>query len=173
MEQDQATHSEDTSLVSTRTMDIATALFFIVLGALVIYDSVRIGNSWGDMGPESGYFPFYIGCLLIFGASLIILSAVLPGNKAAGDASFVTRRQIRSVIKVFIPTMIYVALMNYIGLYAAASLYIMGFMMLNGGYAYVRTLPYAIIVPILVYGMFEKWFLVPLPKGPIEAALGL
>lgn len=173
MEQDQATHSEDKSLVSTQTMDIATALFFIVLGALVIYDSMRIGNSWGDMGPESGYFPFYIGCLLIFGAVLIIVSAMMPGNKAAGDASFVTRKQIKSVIKVFIPTMIYVLLMNYIGLYAAASLYIIGFMMLNGGYAFVRTLPYAIIVPILVYGMFEKWFLVPLPKGPIEAALGL
>ena len=173
MEQDQATHGDDKSLVSTRTMDIATALFFILLGAIVIFDSMRLGNSWGDMGPESGYFPFYIGCLLVFGALLIILSSVLPANNAAGDTSFVTRGQIKSVIKVFIPTVVYVLLMNYIGLYAAGALYIIGFMMLNGGYAFVRTLPFAIVVPLLIYAMFEIWFLVPLPKGPIEAALGL
>lgn len=173
MEQDQATHGDDKSLVSTRVMDIATALFFIVLGAIVIYDSMRLGNSWGDMGPESGYFPFYIGCLLIFGAVLIILSAIAPGNKAIGDSSFVSRGQIKSVIKVYIPTVVYVLLMNYIGLYAAAALYIIGFMMINGGYSFVRTLPFAIVVPLLIFAMFEIWFLVPLPKGPIEAALGL
>src|SRR5690606_36301682 len=100
-------------------------------GAIVIYDSMRLGNSWGDMGPESGYFPFYIGCLLIFGAVLIIISAVAPGNKATGDSTFVTRGQIKSVIKVYIPTVLYVLLMSYIGLYFAAALYIIGFMMLN------------------------------------------
>lgn len=173
MEQDQAAHGDDKSLVSTRAMDIALALFFIALGAIVIFDSMRIGNSWGDMGPESGYFPFYIGCLLIFGAVMIIVSAMMPGNKAVGDSSFVTRGQIKSVIKVYIPTVLYVLLMSYIGLYAAAALYIIGFMMVNGGYSFVRTLPYAIIVPACIFVMFEVWFLVPLPKGPIEAALGL
>ena len=30
----------------------------------------------------------------------------------------------------------------------------------------------AIVVPILTFLMFERWFLVPLPKGPIEDTLG-
>jgi putative tricarboxylic transport membrane protein len=30
----------------------------------------------------------------------------------------------------------------------------------------------AIGVPLAFFVVFERWFLVPLPKGPIEAALG-
>jgi hypothetical protein len=35
------------------------------------------------------------------------------------------------------------------------------------------TLAIAIGMPVLTYVTFEKWFLVPLPKGPIEDWLGL
>ena len=35
------------------------------------------------------------------------------------------------------------------------------------------TLPIAIGVPVVVYIVFERWFLMPLPKGPIEDWLGL
>ena len=31
----------------------------------------------------------------------------------------------------------------------------------------------AIGMPVLTYIVFEKWFLVPLPKGPLEELLGL
>ena len=30
----------------------------------------------------------------------------------------------------------------------------------------------AVGVPVATFVIFEKWFLVPLPKGPIEALLG-
>ena len=30
----------------------------------------------------------------------------------------------------------------------------------------------AVSVPVATFLVFEKWFLVPLPKGPIEAYLG-
>lgn len=173
MEQDQATQDDDKSLVSTRVMDIATALFFIALGSLVIFDSLRLGNSWGDMGPESGYFPFYIGVLMIFGAVLIAIAAVASGNKAVGDSSFVTRSKFKSVLKVYIPTILFIGLMGFIGIYTAAALYIIGFMMVNGGYSLIRALPFGVLVPIIIFVMFEIWFLVPLPKGPIEAAFGL
>ena len=42
-----------------------------------------------------------------------------------------------------------------------------------GRYGWALTLAVAIGVPVLAYLMFEKWFLVPLPKGPIEDLLGL
>ena len=42
-----------------------------------------------------------------------------------------------------------------------------------GRYPWRLTLIIAIGVPLLTYFMFEKWFLVPLPKGPIEEWLGL
>jgi p-aminobenzoyl-glutamate transporter AbgT len=35
-----------------------------------------------------------------------------------------------------------------------------------------RILPVSLGVPILLFLMFEVWFLVPLPKGPVEALFG-
>lgn len=173
MEHDQATPGEDKSVVSTRTMDVIMALFFAAVGGLVIFDSLRLGNSWGDMGPEPGYFPFYIGLILVFaGVGTAIQAAFGQSMKASGDVPFVTRGKLKSVVLVFAPTLLFVIVMQFIGLYAAAALFIMGFMMINGGYKFIKTLPYAIIVPIVIFTMFEIWFLVPLPKGPIEAMFG-
>ena len=173
MDQDQATPGDDKSLVSTRVMDVATALFFILVGGIVIFDSVRLGADWGDMGPEPGYFPFYIGCFLIFAGALTAVTAIVSKtSKASGDAPFVTVKRFSSVLKVFIPTVAYVALMSFIGLYSAAAIFIIGFMMVNGGYSFIKALPYGVIVPVLIFVMFEVWFLVPLPKGPIETMLG-
>jgi putative tricarboxylic transport membrane protein len=173
MEQDQATPGEDESVVSTRVMDVVAALFFLAVGALVVYDSIRMGNSWGDSGPEPGYFPFYIGLILVFaGAGTTVQALIGKAMKASGDAPFVTRGRLKSVAMVFLPTVAFVVVMQFVGLYAAAALFITMFMMINGKYSLVKTLPYAAVVPVLIFLMFEIWFLVPLPKGPIEAMLG-
>jgi hypothetical protein len=42
-----------------------------------------------------------------------------------------------------------------------------------GRYDWGRTVALSIAVPLITYFMFERWFLVPLPKGPIEEWLGL
>lgn len=173
MEHDQATPGEDKAVVSTRVMDVIMGLFFGAVGGLVIYDSMEIGSSWGDMGPEPGYFPFYIGLFLVFaGVGTAIQAAFGQSMKASGDAPFVTRERLKSVLAVFIPTALFIVLLQFVGIYVAAAFFIAGFMMVNGGYKLVKTLPYALIVPVIVFTMFEIWFLVPLPKGPIEAMLG-
>jgi putative tricarboxylic transport membrane protein len=173
MEHDQATPGDDKSVVSTRVMDVIMALFFAAVGGLVIYDSVRLGNGWGEMGPEPGYFPFWIGIFLVFaGLGTAVQAAFGSSMKASGDAPFVTKGKLKSVLMVFFPTAIFVVVMSFIGIYVAAALFIIAFMMINGGYRFVKTLPYAIIVPIVIFTMFEIWFLVPLPKGPVEAMLG-
>jgi hypothetical protein len=60
--------------ISTRTMEIVVALVLLAVSALVVIDSYRLGSKWGDDGPQSGYFPFYIGLLLGI-ASLATLGA--------------------------------------------------------------------------------------------------
>jgi putative tricarboxylic transport membrane protein len=173
MEHDQTTPGEDKSVVSTRVMDVVAALFFLAVGALVVYDSIRLGNGWGDSGPEPGYFPFYIGLILVFAGGGTAVQALFgTALKASGDAPFVTRGRLKSVAMVFLPTLAFVIVMQFTGLYAAAALYVIGFMMINGKYPFIKTIPFAIAVPVVVFVMFEIWFLVPLPKGPIEAMLG-
>ena len=55
----------------------------------------------------------------------------------------------------------------------ASGLLIAGFMRWIGRYGWVLTLVVSLGLQIVTYVTFEKWFLVPLPKGPIEDLLGL
>ena len=69
-----------------RSAELAVAAFFFALGAVVIYDSIRLGRGWGDDGPRPGYFPFYVG-LIICIASLINAARALMVPKAKNSAA--------------------------------------------------------------------------------------
>lgn len=172
MEQQQGTSSEDKAVVSTRTMEVAFSILLVAVGGLVIWDAIRLGHTWGPSGPMPGFFPFYIGCFIVFSGVVNGLRILGPAHKAWGEQPFVTRGQLKSVLLVFVPTLAYVLLMQYLGLYTATFLYILGFMMINGKYSLLRALPLSVIVPVLLFFMFEIWFLISLPKGPVEALFG-
>ena len=71
-----------------------------------------------------------------------------------------------------VPTAIYVALIPWIGIYVASMLLIAVFMRWLGRYGWRLIAAIAVGVPVVTFLIFEKWFLVPLPKGPIEDLLG-
>ena len=109
------------SVVSLKSMDVAVALAFLAFGLLVAWDSHRLGAQWAEDGPQSGYFPFYVGLIICF-ASLINLVLALR-VKAADGASFVSAEQLKMVLSVAIPTLFYVLLIEYLGIYAASTLF--------------------------------------------------
>jgi len=159
------------SVVSLKTMDVAVALVFFAFGLLVAYDSYRLGAKWAEDGPQSGYVPFYIG-LIICIASLINVVLALRARAADGE-SFVSAVQLKSVLSVAIPTLLYVLLIQFLGIYAASTLFIAAFMMWLGKYGWLKSVSVGCGVSVAFFLMFEIWFHVPLPKGPIEAMLGL
>src|SRR5512133_256369 len=125
------------SVVSLKAMDVAVALMFFAFGVLVAYDSNRIGAKWADDGPQSGYFPFYVG-LIICIASLVNMVLALR-VKAADGESFVSVGQLKMVLSVAVPTLAYVLLIQYLGIYAASTVFIAAFMMWLGKYGWIRS----------------------------------
>lgn len=171
--QSKESSSNDASLVSVRTMEIVTAIAIATLALVVMWDSNRIGAGWTDMGPASGFFPFYVGLFLLIASVGILLVAMFSASgRESGTEPFVTKEQMKLVMRVFLPTVAYIGLMQFTGLYVSLVIYIAGFMIINGGYRLAQTIPYAVLVPVFFFVLFEIWFLVPLPKGPIEAMLG-
>lgn len=161
---------EGPSLVSVRTMDIVVALFFLVLAAIILVDSNRLGFGWKEDGPAAGYFPFYIG-VVIAGASLVnLVRAILDKSKA--DDVFVTKPAFRQVLAVLIPLCVYVLFVAWIGIYIASAVYIALFMWYFGRYSLAKGAAIGVAVSLVLFVMFEIWFLVPLPKGPIEDFFG-
>jgi len=159
------------SVISLKAMDAAVALACFAFGLLVAYDSYRLGAKWAEDGPQSGYVPFYIG-LIICIASLVNLVLALR-VKAADGESFVSAAQLKSVLSVAIPTLFYVLAIQFLGIYAASTLFIAAFMVWLGKYGWLRSALVGCGVSLAFFLMFEVWFHVPLPKGPIEAMLGL
>lgn len=160
--------------VSTPAMDVAVALIILALGALVVVDSFRLGASWGDDGPQSGYFPFYIGLLLCFAAVATLAHVAFDEWKRHGQfkgavherrRQFVAWSQLRQVLAVLVPATVYVLLVQFAGLYVASALYIALFMIWLGHYSWLKSVAIALVVSVSLFVMFEIWFKVPLWKG--------
>ena len=65
----------------TVVIDLTVAVLVFMIGAVVGYESYRLGSSWGSDGPQAGYFPFYIGLLIcICGAVVFAQSLVKLKN---------------------------------------------------------------------------------------------
>lgn len=162
----------ESSLVSVRAMEIVVALFLLAGSAVVISDSVRLGFGWQEgEGPAAGYFPFYIAIVLAF-ASLVNLVRAIVARDPDYQGSFVSRAAFARVLAVLVPAICYVFAIHWLGLYVASGLFIIFFMLTIGRESILRALPVGILVPLFFFFMFERWFLVPLPKGPLEAMLG-
>ena len=161
-------NTPESSAASTRTLEIITSLCILALGSLVMWDSSRMGAGWGNDGPQSGYFPFYIGLLMNL-ASLVNLVQAIKSDKSG---SFVSTAQIKLVLAIFLPCLVYVAVMQWAGLYVASIIFIALFMRLQGNFSVLKSALTSIGVVAVLFVMFEIWFKVPLIKGPLEAALG-
>ena len=168
--QDNQDADEGRPLLSNRTAEAFVAIILLGFCAIVIYDSARVGFSWREgEGPAPGYFPFYIAVVLGM-ASFINLIAALRG-RGRGEI-FVSLHPFGRVLAVLVPSIAYVALIQYLGIYVASAIFIFAFMIVIGRENPLKGLAISVFVPFALFLMFEKWFLVPLPKGPIEAWLG-
>ena len=154
-----------------KSAEIVVAALFFLAGAIVVYDSLRLGTKWAEDGPEAGYFPFIIG-LLICIASAINLVAVFAWARNM-DQAFVEVGQLKMVLAVLVPTAVYVGLIGWLGIYVASVVFIAFFMRWLGKYSWLTLAAVSIGNSVFFFVIFEVWFRIPLPKGPLENWLGL
>ena len=157
-------------VTSVRVVDVTVSLLLLVLAATLGFDNWRTGIAWDSTGPQSGYFPFYLSIILA-GASLDGLVAAFLPRKEARE-TFVTRAQLRRVLQVFVPTLLFCLAMQFLGIYVASFLLIAGFMRMVGKIALWKSLLTALVFTAVMFVTFDIAFDVIMPKGPLEAALG-
>jgi hypothetical protein len=155
-----------------RAAEIGVALFLFALGAIVVFDSLRLGIRWQEVhGPQPGYFPFYLG-VFICAACLVtvILALRLPAER---NKTFVEVGQLKLVLSVLIPSTVFVAMVGWIGIYVSAVLFVALFMRWLGKYPWWKVAAVSVGHSVVLFLIFEIWFLVPLPKGQLERWLGI
>jgi putative tricarboxylic transport membrane protein len=161
---------DDRPVARTRSVDMAVSLLLLSVAALLGRDSWRIGAGWASDGPQAGYFPFYLSVLLGL-ASLYGLVSVLLA-KETSSAAFVTRDQFVRVMQVFVPTLLFVAFTQFLGLYVASFVLVAGFMWYVGGLAVWKSVLTSFLFTAAMFITFEIAFDVLMPKGPLEAVFG-
>ena len=155
-----------------KSAEIVTAALFLLAGAIVIYDSMRLGAKWAEDGPEAGYFPFYIGLILGISALVNLATALL---RKAHSGAFVEVGQLKMVLSVLVPSALYVLLIGGIGsipglgIYVASVLFVAFFMRWLGKYDWWKLAAVSIGNSVFFFVIFEVWFRIPLPKGPLES----
>lgn len=162
------TGAEDPA-VPTRGFELGVGLLLMVLALLVIFDSLRVGAGWADDGPKAGYFPFYIGLTLLASSGWVVLAQIRDWRRVR---VFATRGELRSVWSILWPMLAHGVLVWALGIYVASTLLIGWFMVRHGQHRRWVTAAVAVGVPLTLFWVFERGFIVPLPKGPLEALLG-
>ena len=127
------------------------------------------GINWGAEGPRAGFFPFYIACFILLASIVNLFSAFVDMPR---EKLFAQWGQLLRVLSVIIPTAVFVGIIPTLGIYVSSALLIALFMKWLGKYRWSIIALVAVGVPVATFLVFEKWFLVPLPKGPVEAMLG-
>ena len=154
------------SVARNSTVDAVVSACLVLLGGVVIYEARRLGADWGSDGPGAGYFPFYIGLILVICGAAIFVQAIRA--RPTDTSTFVDSVQLKQVLSVLLPSAVYVGAIMLLGLYVASALFIALFMILLGKYAVFKSIVIGVVVNVVFFAMFEIWFKVPLYKGALE-----
>jgi hypothetical protein len=152
--------------VATHKVDAVVAALIFFIGVVVASSSLELGASWAEDGPESGYFPFYIGLILCISGLGVFYQAVF--GKEKNTEVFVDKESFIRVLQVLIPSIVYVAALQLIGIYVASAVFIALFMVLLGKFSWLKSAIIGIAINALFFMMFEVWFKVPLHKGTFD-----
>jgi len=166
MEPNQESGAGSRSGVATNVIEAIVAFCIVIMGAVVVSSSRALGSGWTSDGPGAGYFPFYIGVILCVSGAGIMYQALLGKNR--NTEIFVDSEQLKRVLSVFLPALVYVLAVQFLGLYVASAIYIALFMIILGKFSPLKSVIAALSVNVLFFFMFEVWFKVPLFKGQFD-----
>ena len=166
MAHDEHSAAPSRSGVATNKVEAVVATILLIIGIGVVVESRRLGAGWTSDGPGSGYFPFFIGLIIIVSSAGILFESLL--GKKKNTEIFVDSVQLKRVMSVLVPATVYVLGIAFLGLYVASTLYIALFMVILGKYSWVKSVIAALAVNTLFFFMFEVWFKVPLFKGSLD-----
>jgi hypothetical protein len=154
-------------MISRRALELATATLTGVFGAAVVISSTDNGIGWSTAGVDAGTFPFLTGMIILVGSLWNLARGWLESRHVAVSSS-----DLRRVIALFVPAVVFVAAIPLIGVYVASGCYMLGTLALLHQLSLQRSLLIATATPLALYLVFERMFQVSLPHGALGDVIG-
>jgi hypothetical protein len=159
-----------------RKANLGVAIFLFLIGALVMYDSVRLGFRWEPgFGPGAGYLPFYLALGVLICTGIFIVKQIRQLSKAGivGDKRLIQEGGLKPILWVLIPSTAMVVLTSILGLHIAAAIYLIFYMRAVGKIGWLECALVSVLFPVGMYIVFDRLFLIPLPDGMLGAYIKL
>jgi len=159
-----------------RKANLWVAVFLFVIGAIVIYDSVRLGFRWQPgFGPGAGYLPFYLslGVLICTGIFIVKQIRQLSKEGIVGDKRLIREGGLKPILWVLIPSTVMVILTSIIGLHFAAFIFLLFYSRAVGKIGWLECALLSVLFPVGMYIVFDRLFPIPLPDGMLGAYIKL
>ena len=151
-----------------RKANLGVAIFLFLIGAIVMYDAVRLGWRWDPgSGPGAGYLPFYLSLGVLVCTGIIIVKQIMQLSKEgiAGDKRLIQEGGLKPILWVLLPSTAMVALTSIIGLHFAAFIFLLFYMRAVGKIGWLACGLVSVLFPVGMYVVFDRLFLIPLPDG--------
>jgi putative tricarboxylic transport membrane protein len=151
-----------------RKANLGVAIFLFLIGAIVMYDSVRLGFRWDPgFGPGAGYLPFYLSLGVLVCTGIFIVKQVIQLSKIGivGDERLIQEGGLKPILWVLLPSTVMVVLVSIIGLHFAAAVFLLFYMRVVGKIGWLECVLVSVLFPVGMYIVFDRLFLIPLPDG--------
>lgn len=143
-------------------VDVGAAIGLLVLGAVVLRESIELGPGWGASGPDAGFFPFWLTVLMLIGTLGVIWYAF---RKPDERPFFEVNQEVTDLLRVGVPIAAATTLIPWAGMYVTAGLYLGFFMFWYGNFRWYWSLAGAILLPAVLWIMLREGFNISMPMS--------
>ncbi len=153
-----------------RRADVALAFGLAALAVVFAWYAQELPIGWvhGE-GPGGGFFPFWLSIIMGTVAVVVGVQEFVRGSAPDRAAKrFFTEGGLKQVLLIAIPGFIMVALVDVISTYLAAIIFLLFYTRWIGKHPWWISLLVAVTVPVGIFLLFEKFLLIPLPKGYLD-----
>lgn len=148
------------------TAEKAFAALLLFASGVLLREALRLPTSWTEIGPGAGFFPFWLALGVAFQAVLVLIRSLrVPAPPSGRAAPFIEREAFKPLLIVFLPMVAVIGLLDYLGIYIGGAFYLAGYTAFVGRHRWFTILLVSLLIPAALFFIFERWFLMPLPKG--------
>jgi hypothetical protein len=148
-----------------RRANIFVALGMMLVGIISLGDAIRLGFGWGMSGPEAGFFPFYMGLGILICTIFIVIKGIKTYRKDGPGKPLIQEGGLVQILWILIPAIGVFLLTELIGLHLATIFYLTFNIRVLGKMSWVKVILISVLVPLSMFIIFDKVFLIPLPEG--------
>ncbi len=142
--------------------ELIVSAIFILISAVVIGDTVRIGAGWTEYGPAAGFVPFWEGAFMMVSSILIFIGGL---RMKTGDSFFVGREGFFEILRITFTSILLTIGIVFLGVYISTFFYAILFARWLGKHRWVSCVAFAVIMTLAIFFGMEKGLKITLPKS--------